>query len=113
MPLYKNVPEPSGRMGLIWSLAAIYDSAVIEYGSMGHMLYAQKWMNQTGLIKYGELISTHLSEKDIALGITRRAWPCQSDLFNSIKCAGDDWNRSGIHWRGVVGDISGHPYYFI
>ena len=80
MPLYKNVPEPSGRMGLIWSLAAIYDSAVIEYGSMGHMLYAQKWMNQTGLIKYGELISTHLSEKDIALGITRRLEECVEEV---------------------------------
>ncbi|WP_349672385.1 nitrogenase component 1 [Lacrimispora sp.] len=80
MPLYKNVPEPSGRMGLIWSLAPIYDSAVIEYGSMGHMLYAQKWMNQTGLIKYGELISTHLSEKDIALGITKRLEECVEEV---------------------------------
>lgn len=83
MPLYKNVPEPSGRMGLIWSLATIYDSAVIEYGSMGHMLYAQKWMNQTGLVKYGELISTHLSEKDIALGITKRLEECVEEVVKS------------------------------
>lgn len=80
MPLYKNIPEPSGRMGLIWTLATIYDSAIIEYGSMGHMLYAQKWMSQTGLIKFGELISTHLSEKDIALGITRRLEECVEEV---------------------------------
>ncbi|MBE5992881.1 MAG: hypothetical protein E7247_10895 [Paenibacillaceae bacterium] len=80
MPLYKNVLEPSGRMGQIWTLATIYDSAVIEYGSMGHMLYAQKWMSQTGLIKFGELISTHLSEKDIALGITRRLEECVEEV---------------------------------
>lgn len=72
MPLYKNTPEPSGRMGVLWALAPVYDAAIIEYGSMGHMIYAEKWMAHTGLIKRAKLITTHLAEKDIALGITKR-----------------------------------------
>ncbi|MDF2512922.1 MAG: hypothetical protein K0S04_2788 [Herbinix sp.] len=72
MPLYKIVPESSGRMGLLWTLGAIKDAAILEFGSMGHMLYAEKWMSQTGLQKRSRLLSTHLDEKDIALGIVKR-----------------------------------------
>lgn len=72
MPLYKTTPKPSGRMGLLWSLAPVYDTAIIEFGSMGHMIYAKKWMQYTGLTQHAELITTHLAEKDIALGITKR-----------------------------------------
>lgn len=72
MPLYKNMPEPSGRMGLLWTLGLIKDAAVLEFGSMGHMIYAEKWMSQTGIAKRGRLYTTHLDEKDIALGITKR-----------------------------------------
>lgn len=72
MPLYKNTPKPSGRMGVLWALAPIYDSAIIEFGSMGHMIYAHKWIDNTGLIRSANLITTHLTEKDIALGITKR-----------------------------------------
>ncbi|WP_099468041.1 nitrogenase component 1 [Konateibacter massiliensis] len=72
MPLYKNRPEPSGRMGLLWALAPVSDAAIIEFGSMGHMIYADKFLGHTGLVKYAKLVTTHLSEKDIALGITKR-----------------------------------------
>ena len=85
MPLYKNTPPPSGRMGVLWALAPVYDAAIIEYGSMGHMIYAEKWMAHTGLIKRAKLITTHLSEKDIALGITKR-------LEESVKEAVEDKN---------------------
>ena len=80
MPLYKNTPEPSGRMGLLWSLAPIYDAAIIEFGSMGHMIYAEKWMMHSGLVKYAKLITTHLAEKDIALGITKRLEECVEEV---------------------------------
>lgn len=72
MPLYKNTPQPSGRMGLLWALAPIYDATILEYGSMGHMIYAEKWMAHTGLRTYARLATTHLAEKDIALGLTKR-----------------------------------------
>ncbi|MFT4146825.1 MAG: nitrogenase component 1 [Mobilitalea sp.] len=72
MPLYKNMPEPSGRMGLLWTLGLVKDGAVLEFGSMGHMIYAEKWMSQTGIANRGRLYTTHLDEKDIALGITKR-----------------------------------------
>jgi nitrogenase molybdenum-iron protein alpha/beta subunit len=66
------MPEPSGRMGLLWTLGLIKDAAVLEFGSMGHMIYAEKWMSQTGIANRGRLYTTHLDEKDIALGITKR-----------------------------------------
>ncbi len=59
-------------MGLLWTLGLIKDAAVLEFGSMGHMIYAEKWMSQTGIAKRGRLYTTHLDEKDIALGITKR-----------------------------------------
>lgn len=78
MPLYKSYPEPSGRMGLLWTLGLIKDAAILEFGSMGHMIYAEKWMSQTGMPKRSKLYATHLDEKDIALGITKR-------LENAVK----------------------------
>ncbi|OYP52434.1 nitrogen fixation protein NifE, partial [Lachnotalea glycerini] len=85
MPLYKQTPNPSGRMGLLWALAPIHDAAIIEYGSMGHMLYANKWMSYTGLVNYAKMITTHLSEKDIALGITQRLEACVDKVVKENK----------------------------
>lgn len=85
MPLYKNTPQPSGRMGILWALAPIYDAAIIEFGSMGHMIYAEKWMNHTGLIRYAPLITTHLTEKDIALGMTKRLEDCVKEVVKENK----------------------------
>ncbi|MDF2985166.1 MAG: oxidoreductase/nitrogenase component 1 [Eubacterium sp.] len=72
MGLYKFHPEPSGRMGLLWTLGLISDAVVLEFGAMGHMLYAEKWLKQTGLRNRGKLYATHIDEKDISLGITKR-----------------------------------------
>ena len=72
MGLYKYTPEPSGRMGLLWTLGTIGESAVLEFGSMGHMIYAEKWLSQTCITNRSRLYSTHMDEKDIALGITVR-----------------------------------------
>lgn len=85
MPLYKNSPEPSGRMGILWALAPIFDAAIIEFGSMGHMIYAEKWMSHTGLIRYAPLITTHLTEKDIALGMTKRLEDCVKEVVQEKK----------------------------
>ncbi len=68
MPLYKKTPCASGRMGLLWTLACVTDAAILEFGCMGHMLYGHKWLSYGGLTDRAELYSTHLDEKDIALG---------------------------------------------
>jgi nitrogenase molybdenum-cofactor synthesis protein NifE len=72
MGLHRLAPEPSGRMGLLWTVGTIGEAAVLEFGSMGHMVYAEKWMGQTGSTNRAKLFSTHIDEKDIALGITKR-----------------------------------------
>jgi nitrogenase molybdenum-iron protein alpha/beta subunit len=72
-------------MGILWALAPIYDAAIIEFGSMGHMIYADKWMSHTGLIRYAPLIATHLTEKDIALGLTKRLEDCVKEVVKENK----------------------------
>ena len=83
MPLYKTHPVPSGRMGLLWTLGLIKDAAVLEFGCMGHMLYAEKWLSQTGVPAKSKLFSTHIDEKDIALGITKRFENAVEEILHS------------------------------
>lgn len=72
MGLYRYAPVPSGRMGALWTVAAVQGAAVLEFGSMGHMLYAQRWLWQSAPDHKSRIYTTHLDEKDIALGITKR-----------------------------------------
>ncbi len=68
MGLHKFKPVPSGRMGILWTLASVKDAALIEYGCMGHMLYARTSLNRAGVPEACSLYSTHIDETDIALG---------------------------------------------
>ncbi|WP_313339807.1 nitrogenase component 1 [Sedimentibacter sp.] len=68
MGLHKFKPMPSGRMGILWTLASVKDAALVEYGCMGHMLYARAFLNRAGVPKACNLYSTHIDETDIALG---------------------------------------------
>lgn len=68
MGLHKFKPMPSGRMGILWTLASVKDAALVEYGCMGHMLYARAFLNRAGVPKACRLYSTHIDETDIALG---------------------------------------------
>lgn len=72
MGLYRYAPKPSGRMGLLWTLGGILNTAILEFGSMGHMLYAERWLYQSAPFNKGKVYTTHLNEKDIALGINKR-----------------------------------------
>ena len=68
MGLHKYKPLPSGRMGILWTLSTIREAALIEFGCMGHMLYARVFLNRTGAANACKLYSTHIDETDIALG---------------------------------------------
>lgn len=72
MPLYKEAPVPSARMGRLWTLAPVKGICVLEFGCMGHMIYAEKWRNTVGCSQGAELYTTHLSEKEIIRGSTAR-----------------------------------------
>lgn len=71
MGLYKTAPPLSGRMGALWCLSGIEDSAVVEFGCMGHMAYGRTFLHRMG--SFGsKLYSTHIGETDIAMGSTGR-----------------------------------------
>ena len=71
MGLYKTTPLQSGRMGTLWCLSGIRESAVVEYGCMGHMVYGRTFLHRMGS-QGSRLYSTHISETDIAMGDTSR-----------------------------------------
>lgn len=71
MPLYKKLPLTSGRMGILWTCALIQECAILEFGSMGHMVYSEKWLRNAGMYE-SRLYSAHISEKEIALGIDKK-----------------------------------------
>lgn len=72
MGLHRFKPLPSGRMGILWTLASIRDAALVEFGCMGHMLYSGVTLKRAGVHDACRLYSTHIDETDIALGSTER-----------------------------------------
>jgi Nitrogenase molybdenum-iron protein, alpha and beta chains len=72
MGLHRFKPLPSGRMGTLWTLATIRNTALIEFGCMGHLLYSGVSLKRAGVIDACKLFSTHIDETDIALGRTER-----------------------------------------
>lgn len=68
MGLHKYKPMPSGRMGILWTLSTIKEASLVEFGCMGHMLYARSFLNRAGVPNSCKLYSTHIDETDIALG---------------------------------------------
>lgn len=71
MGLCKTTPLQSGRMGTLWCLSGIRESAVVEYGCMGHMVYGRTFLHRMGSPE-SRLYSTHISEAEITMGDTGR-----------------------------------------
>lgn len=71
MGLYKTTPYLSGRMGTLWTLSTIKNSAVVEFGCMGHTVYARTFLSKMAA-QGSKLYSTHIRETDIAMGDTTR-----------------------------------------
>lgn len=88
MGLYKSTPHLAGRIGTLWTLSTIKESAVIEFGCMGHTVYARTFLSRMGA-QGGKLYSTHIRETDIAMGDTTR-------LTNAVKEVLEDKNISTI-----------------
>ena len=70
MGFYRFKPMPSGRMGIFWTLSAIREAAVVEFGCMGHNLYGGAAIKRGGVYEgYGApLYTTYMDETDISLG---------------------------------------------
>ncbi|QDR83406.1 nitrogenase component 1 [Sporomusa termitida] len=80
MGLHRFKPIPSGRMGMLWTLASIRDAALLEFGCMGHMLYGRVFLNRAGVMDACKLYATHLDETDVALGGTGRLSRAVADI---------------------------------
>ena len=80
MGLHRFKPVPSGRMGILWSLAPIRNSALLEFGCMGHMLYGRVFLNRAGVTDACKLYSTHIDETDVALGGVARLNRAVADI---------------------------------
>ncbi len=72
MGLHRFKPLPSGRMGILSTLATIHKAALVEFGCMGHMLYSGVTLKHAGVHEGCRLYSTHIDETDIALGDSTR-----------------------------------------
>lgn len=72
MSLVRFLPTPSDRMGIIWSLLAIQDSVVLEYGPAGTTHYSMGLYGSLGLRFQNRLFTTHLSEDDVVMGDVSR-----------------------------------------
>ncbi|EDK34471.1 nitrogenase component 1 [Clostridium kluyveri] len=72
MGLHRFKPLPSGRMGILWTLATIRDAALVEFGCMGHMFYSNVTLKRAGVHDACKLYSTHIDETDIVFGGTSR-----------------------------------------
>lgn len=74
MGLHRFKPMPSGRMGIFWTLSSIKNSAVVEFGCMGHNLYSGWQLRQAGVYEGlgAPLYTTYIDETDIAMGDTAR-----------------------------------------
>ncbi|WP_308644540.1 nitrogenase component 1 [Oceanotoga sp.] len=72
MGLHRFKPVPSGRMGILWTLSTIKNSAIIEFGCMGHMHYSSVSLKRAGIYEGSKLYSTHIDETDISLGQVKR-----------------------------------------
>jgi nitrogenase molybdenum-iron protein alpha/beta subunit len=68
-------------MGTLWTLAPIRQAVLLEFGCMGHMLYAHSALNRVGVHQGScKLYSTHIDEADISLGGTERFARAVADI---------------------------------
>ncbi|MFI3265906.1 MAG: nitrogenase component 1 [Rikenellaceae bacterium] len=68
----ENLPKPSYRMGLLWTLLEMKDAIVLEYGTAGTTAYAMKTLMMRGIDTTDKLFTTGLSQQEIVMGDTTR-----------------------------------------
>ena len=68
MEMYKYMPLPSDRMGLLWTLASIEDACILEFGPAGTTHYAVEGIGSLNATEGAKVYSTHMEEKDVTFG---------------------------------------------
>ena len=72
MSLTRFLPTPSDRMGILWSLLAIEDCIVLEYGPAGTTHFSMGLFGELGENQQNRLFTTHMSEDDVIMGDVTR-----------------------------------------
>ena len=72
MSLTRFLPTPSDRMGILWSLLAIKDCVVLEYGPAGTTHFSMGLFGELGESQQNRLFTTHMSEDDVVMGDVTR-----------------------------------------
>ncbi len=80
MSLCRYLPTPSDRMSVLWSLLAINNAVVLEYGPAGTTHYSMILYGKLGVMpsakagssQSGTLYSTHMTEDDVVMGDVSR-----------------------------------------
>ncbi|MDO4179077.1 MAG: nitrogenase component 1 [Phascolarctobacterium sp.] len=72
MSLVRYLPNPSDRMGIIWTLLNVEDAIVLEYGPAGTTHYSMGLYGGLGITVNNKLFTTHMSEDDVIMGDVTR-----------------------------------------
>lgn len=72
MSLTRFLPIPSDRMGILWSLLAIEDCVILEYGPAGTTHFSMGLFGELGESQQNRLFTTHMSEDDVVMGDVSR-----------------------------------------
>lgn len=83
MGLNRMRPPPSGRMGILWTLSTMKNTALLEFGSMGHMVYADTLLERMDAVPGCKRHVTHIDETDISLGRTDRLYGAVREVIHA------------------------------
>ena len=72
MQLYKYLPLPSDRMGVMWALASVKDACIIEYGPAGTTHYGIEGFMKLNAEMRARIFTTHMDESDLVMGDSKR-----------------------------------------
>ncbi len=85
MSLCRYLPTPSDRMGILWSLLNIGETAVIEFGPTGTTHFSVGFLGKIGIDPNNRLFATHMQEDDVIMGYTETLEDAIKEIDELIK----------------------------
>ncbi|MFI3305663.1 MAG: nitrogenase component 1 [Rikenellaceae bacterium] len=96
-----DLPQPSYRMGLLWTLLEESNDLVLEYGTAGTTAYLMKTMMMRGVDVSDRLFTTGLSENEVVMGDVTK-------LENAIKKLDESYSPRRIYiLSSAVSEVTG------
>lgn len=85
MEIYRYFPNPSDRMGIIFTVSSINEACVIEFGPSGTTHYAIEAIGSLNGEDKAKIYSTHMSESDVTFGNYDRLEKAIIEVDSNIK----------------------------